>query len=161
MKKNSVFGEDANIFFLLYFSAISLSLTEYLEDLKRKLNLNIVCIKNLRKSLTETKILISTLDRSLTLIHISDEILSTSTIMALVYMLTVGTQDKAIKTYIFYSLFYVLVYVAKLSMDCLIHGSVYEETESFFSLLEQRLEISVNKMDENEFREYTSNRKYN
>jgi hypothetical protein len=71
-------------------------------------------------------------------------------------MSTVGTQDKIMKSLIFDTLSHALLYIIKLSLDCLIHGSVYEKTESFFSSLEQKLEISVNRMDENEFREYIS-----
>jgi len=71
-------------------------------------------------------------------------------------MSTVGTQDKTMKLLLNYSLNSALMYFVRLSLDCLIHGSVYEETESFFSSLEQKLEISANRMDKNEFREYIS-----
>jgi hypothetical protein len=76
--------------------------------------------------------------------------------MALIYVSTVGTQDKKMKSLLNYSLNSALMFIVRLSLDCLIHGFVYEETESFFSSLEQKLEISVNRMDENEFREYIS-----
>jgi hypothetical protein len=76
--------------------------------------------------------------------------------MALIYMSTVGTQDKTMKLLLNYSLNRALMFFVRLSLDCLIHGSVYKKTESFFSSLEQKLDISVNKMDENEFREYIS-----
>ncbi len=109
----------------------------------------------MRNSFIKTKNLISNLDKSLNLIHFSDEILSTSSIMALIYMSTVGTQ-KTIKSLIFKFLFNALVFIFKLSMDCLIHGSVYEEIEIFFLVLEQNWDISVNNMDKNELREYLS-----
>jgi hypothetical protein len=44
-------------------------------------------------------------------------------------MSTVGTQDKIMKSLISDSLFHAILYIIKLSLDCLIHGSVYEVTQ--------------------------------
>ncbi len=69
-----------------------------------------------------------------------------------IYMSAIGTKNRDINAISFTLIFSTVLLASKLITSCLVHGLVYEESEKLFLTFDE-LDISVNKMDENLFRE--------
>ncbi len=109
-------------------------------------------IKNIRNSFISARNTVSKLDQSLRLIHFIDSILTVSSIMLHIYMTALGVKDSDINAISSTLIFSTVLIVSKLITSCLIHDVVYEESEKLFLTFDE-LDISVDIMDENLFRE--------
>ncbi len=143
---------DSLLKFFFIQTAISLSLTEYIENLRENFSNNTISIKNLRKSFNETKNKISKLDQSLNLMQLIDMFITISGIMLQIYLFTIGSETEVSKTLSSTFIFSTFLTTCRLIINCLIHGSVFEGTEKLFSLLDE-MNVSVDSMNENDFRE--------
>ncbi len=127
-------------------------MAEYIENLRENFSNKKISIKNLRKSFNETKNKISKLDQSLNLMQSIDMFITISGIMLQIYLFTVGSEIKILKDMSSTFIFSTIMISSRLIINCLIHGSVFEETEKLFSLLDE-MNVSVDSMNENDFRE--------
>ncbi len=136
-------------------------MVEYLENLRKNLAViqeseltyeRLNSIKNLRKSFISARDSISKLDHSLYLIHFIDSILSISTIMLHIYMFAIVMSDPYLKFISSILVFITILCVAKWLLSSIIHGMVYEEVDKIY-LFFDKMDISVDCMDENTYRE--------
>jgi hypothetical protein len=136
-------------------------MVEYLENLRENLamiqeskltNKRSNSIKNLRKSLISARDSILKLDHSLYLIHLIDSIQSISTIMLHIYALAIGMTDPILKSLSSALIVITILCVIRWLLSSIIHVMVYEEVDKIY-LFFDKMDISVDRMDENTYRE--------
>ncbi len=72
--------------------------------------------------------------------------------MLQIYMSVIGVKNRDINAYSLTLIFSTGLIASKLITSCLVHGLVYEESEKLFLTFDE-LDISVDRIDENLFRE--------
>jgi hypothetical protein len=127
-------------------------LTEYIKNLEENFTRKKISIKDLRKTFIKTEDIISKLDRSLNFIHSFDIFIAISGIMLIIYITIVGSQIEVIKSLSSKFIFWFISISFLLVMNFWIHGSVYDEIDNLFLLL-NKLDLSMNTMNEYDFRE--------
>ncbi len=127
-------------------------MTEYIKNLGENFTQNKISIKDLRKTFIKTEDIISKLDRSLNFIHSFDTFIVISGIMLRIYLTIIGSQIEVIKSLSSRLILSSITISFLLVMNFWIHGSVYDEIDNLFSLL-NKLDLSMNTMNEYDFRE--------
>ncbi len=127
-------------------------MTEYIKNLEENFTRKKISIKDLRKTFIKTEDIISKLDRSLNFIHSFDIFIAISGIMLIIYITIVGSQIEVIKSLSSKFIFWFISISFLLVMNFWIHGSVYDEIDNLFLLL-NKLDLSMNTMNEYDFRE--------
>ncbi len=136
-------------------------MVEYLENLRENLamiqeskltNKRSNSIKNLRKFFISARDSILKLDHSLYLIHFIDSILSISTIMLHIYVLAMGMTDPILKSLSSALIVITILCVIRWLLSSIIHVMVYEEVDKIY-LFFDKMDISVDRMDENTYKE--------
>ena len=116
--------------------------------MKKKYNL----ITNIRKSFINCRNTVIKLDKSLSLPQFGDCIVTITSIMTSIYIACIGRYDPFFGRYTSTLFISTLLLISKMTINCLIHGMVYEESQKLFSVFEE-LNVSMDSMDENVFRE--------
>jgi hypothetical protein len=127
-------------------------LTEYIKNLEENFTRKKISIKDLRKTFIKTEDIVSKLDRSLNFMHSFDIFIAISGIMLRIYFTIIGSQIEVIKSLSLSFIFTSISIIFLLVMNFWIHGSVYDEIDNLFSLL-NKLDLSMNTMSEYDFRE--------
>jgi len=127
-------------------------LTEYIKNLEENFTRKKISIKDLRKTFIKTEDIISKLDRSLNFMHSFDIFITISGFMLRIYLTILGSQIEVIKSLSSKFIFWFISISFLLVMNFWIHGSVYDEIDNLFSLL-NKLDLSMNTMNEYDFRE--------
>ncbi len=127
-------------------------MTEYIKNLEENFTRKKISIKYLRKTFIKTEDIISKLDRSLNFIHSFDIFIAISGILLRIYLTIIGSQIEVIKSLSSRFIFSSISISFLLVTNFWIHGSVYDEIDNLFSLL-NKLDLSMNTMSEYDFRE--------
>jgi hypothetical protein len=72
--------------------------------------------------------------------------------MLQIYISAVGVKNRNVNAFSLTLIFSTVLIASKLITSCLVHGLVYEESEKLFLTFDE-LDISIDRMDENLFRE--------
>ncbi len=109
-------------------------------------------IISIRKSYIEARNSMKELDSSLHLLNFIDCVNSITGLMLDIYVITVGAQFQLFKEILANLTLESVINAVKLIISCLIHGLVYEETDSLYLSFDE-LDISYKNLDENGYKE--------
>ncbi len=109
-------------------------------------------ILNLRKSYIEARNSTRELDSSLYLLNFIDCVTSITGLMIDIFVITVGIHFQSFNGITKGLKLESVANAIKLIISCLIHGSVYEETEKLYFIFDE-LDISYKNLDENGYKE--------
>jgi hypothetical protein len=109
-------------------------------------------ILNLRKSYIEARNSMRELDSSLYLLNFIDCVTSITGLMLDIFVMTVGIHFESFKEITAGLKLESVANAIKLIISCLIHGSVYDETEKLYFIFDE-LDISYKNLDENGYKE--------